>query len=126
MRVGAYSKLINAIVESALVTWFGLVFYGIATVALQGHITTNMDIGFVMIYVVPIIFGIFQCLITVRLELASSSSLEHLASGPMQNVDASRSKGIIVSIEQAITVHNDPGHPLDEKYHNLAAKSDSK
>lgn len=69
-----YSTLIAAIVESALVTWLGLLVYGIATVAPQGHITvsksnlccvtgphlfcfkTNLDVGFVMTCIIPVFF----------------------------------------------------------------------
>lgn len=69
-----YSTLIASIVESALVTWLGLLVYGIATVAPQGHITvskyhylcvigprslcfkTSLDVGFVMTCIIPVFF----------------------------------------------------------------------
>lgn len=40
-RTRSYNKVIEAIIESALVTWFGLVFYGVASVAPQSHITVR-------------------------------------------------------------------------------------
>lgn len=67
-----YATLIAAIVESGLVTWIGLLLYGITSVAPTGHITTNMDVGFVMICIVPVFFGISQCLMIVRLSLSNT------------------------------------------------------
>ena len=62
-------------VESALVTWVGLLLLGIANVAPHGHITvtilrpptppsfadidalqTHMDIGFIMMNIIPVFF----------------------------------------------------------------------
>lgn len=37
-----YSTLMEAVIESALVTWIGLLLYGIATVAPEGHITVRI------------------------------------------------------------------------------------
>lgn len=41
---GRYSALVAAIVESALVTWFGLLLFGIANVAPHGRITVSLPI----------------------------------------------------------------------------------
>lgn len=76
-----YATLIAAIVESGLVTWIGLLLYGITSVAPTGHITvsfaafctllvnlidfsrqTNMDAGFVMICIVPVFFVSRKCI----------------------------------------------------------------
>lgn len=76
-----YATLIAAIVESGLVTWIGLLLYGITSVAPTGHITvspsasctllvnldefsrqTNMDVGFVMICIVPVFFVSHKCI----------------------------------------------------------------
>lgn len=43
--IRGYSTVIAAIVESALVTWVGLLLYGVATVAPQGHITVGRSLG---------------------------------------------------------------------------------
>ena len=40
-RTTQYSTLMEAVIESALVTWIGLLLYGIATVAPEGHITVR-------------------------------------------------------------------------------------
>ncbi|EKM55547.1 uncharacterized protein PHACADRAFT_256255 [Phanerochaete carnosa HHB-10118-sp] len=70
-----YSLVLEAIVESALVTWFGLLFYEIASLAPTGHITGNFDIGYVTVCITPIYFGISQCLITARLALITDSDI---------------------------------------------------
>ncbi|GJE90844.1 hypothetical protein PsYK624_069880 [Phanerochaete sordida] len=66
-----YNVIVEAIVESALVTWFGLLFYEIASFAPTGHITTAFNIGYVMVCITPVYFGISQCLITARLALTT-------------------------------------------------------
>ncbi|KAI0791543.1 hypothetical protein BC629DRAFT_1593144 [Irpex lacteus] len=66
-----YGVLIEAITESAAVTWVGLLFYEIATTApTHGKITDELNIGYVLICILPLFFGISNCLITVRLGLA--------------------------------------------------------
>lgn len=40
-RATPYSALMEAVIESALVTWIGLLLYGVATVAPKGHITVR-------------------------------------------------------------------------------------
>lgn len=69
-----YSTIIKAFVESALVTWIGLLLYEIASLAPTGGITANFDIGYVMVCITPIFFGISQCLITARLALRGDES----------------------------------------------------
>ncbi|KAI0791544.1 hypothetical protein BC629DRAFT_369049 [Irpex lacteus] len=70
-NVKHYRVVLEAIVESAAVTWVGLLFYEIAATApTHGHITNVMNIGFVLVCILPLFFGISQCLITVRLGLA--------------------------------------------------------
>lgn len=73
LRGAPYATVVEAIVESALVTWIGLLLYGISTVAPTGHITTELDAGFVFSCILPIFFAISQCLITTRLGLAAES-----------------------------------------------------
>lgn len=65
-----YCVIVEAIVESAMVTWVGLLLYEISTFAPTGGVTLNLDIGYVMVCIVPIFFGISQCLITARLGFA--------------------------------------------------------
>ncbi|KIP09943.1 hypothetical protein PHLGIDRAFT_115926 [Phlebiopsis gigantea 11061_1 CR5-6] len=62
-----YGVVLEAIAESALITWIGLLLYGITSLAPHGRITTHMDVGYVMGCVLPMCFGISQCLITTRL-----------------------------------------------------------
>lgn len=69
-----YSVVVEAIVESALVTWIGLLLYEISSLAPTGHITGNFDIGYVMVCITPIYFGISQCLITARLALTAQDN----------------------------------------------------
>ncbi|KAI0699142.1 hypothetical protein BC835DRAFT_1503561 [Cytidiella melzeri] len=66
----AYSLAVRAVIESALVTWVGLLIYEIASLAPEGHVTTNLDVGYVMLDIIPIFFGISQCLITARIGLS--------------------------------------------------------
>ncbi|THH30145.1 hypothetical protein EUX98_g4038 [Antrodiella citrinella] len=65
----SYSTVLRAIIESASVTWIGLLIYEIASLVPEGHVTTNLDVGFVMLDIIPIFFGISQTLITARLGL---------------------------------------------------------
>ncbi|KAI0693737.1 hypothetical protein BC835DRAFT_1060203 [Cytidiella melzeri] len=71
--VTQYGVLLEAITESAAVTWVGLLFYEIASTAPTHGITTKMNIGYVMICVLPVFFGISHCLITVRLGLSGNA-----------------------------------------------------
>lgn len=41
-RFGRYAVVVEAIAESALVTWIGLVLYGIGSLAPQGRITVSL------------------------------------------------------------------------------------
>ncbi|GJE86368.1 hypothetical protein PsYK624_024480 [Phanerochaete sordida] len=94
------ATVVEASVESALVTWVGLVFYGVATVAPEGRVTTNLDIGFVLGCIIPLFFGISQCLITVRLGLAhedaESAGQHKLDSG------AGSPENVVVDIQRAV------------------------
>lgn len=48
-RIGpSYSTIVEAIVESALVTWIGLLLDGIARVAPQGHITVSALVMYIL------------------------------------------------------------------------------
>ncbi|KAI0690063.1 hypothetical protein BC835DRAFT_206872 [Cytidiella melzeri] len=71
-----HNTVIALIAESGLVTWIGLVLYEITTFAPTGGVTTALNVGFVMICIIPIFFGISQCLLTVRLGLARSGLLD--------------------------------------------------
>ncbi|KAI0342527.1 hypothetical protein BDW22DRAFT_1429353 [Trametopsis cervina] len=69
-----YSVVIEALSESAFVTWFGLLLFEIASLApTKGHITSAQNFGYVMNCILPIFFGISQCLITVRLGFANDT-----------------------------------------------------
>ncbi|KAI0086348.1 hypothetical protein BDY19DRAFT_356013 [Irpex rosettiformis] len=65
---------LEAVVESAFVTWIGLLLYLITGLAPTGHITTVWNVGYVMLCVMPIFFGISQCLITARLGFANDAA----------------------------------------------------
>ncbi|KAI0690557.1 hypothetical protein C8T65DRAFT_587817 [Cerioporus squamosus] len=66
-----YDTIIRACIESALVTWVGLLLYEICSLAPNGHVVTNYDVGYVMASVIPVFFGISQCLIVVRIALTN-------------------------------------------------------
>ncbi|KAI0818939.1 hypothetical protein BC629DRAFT_687834 [Irpex lacteus] len=66
-----YNTALAAVTESAFVTWIGLLLYEIASLAPTGHITSAWNVGYVMICIIPIFFGISQCLIVARLGLAN-------------------------------------------------------
>ena len=91
-----YQTAILACTESALVTWIGLLLYEVCSLAPNGHVVvripsffvsiwslplvisqmpcvalqTNYDVGYVMASVLPVFFGISQCLIVVRVALS--------------------------------------------------------
>ncbi|KAH9944548.1 uncharacterized protein BXZ73DRAFT_97031 [Epithele typhae] len=94
-----YKTVLLACVESAIVTWVGLLLYEICSLAPNGHIVvslrpdrrslpppqrlsdtpvvsaqTNYDVGYVMASVIPDFFGISQCLIVVRVALSNEFS----------------------------------------------------
>ncbi|KAI9452560.1 hypothetical protein BJY52DRAFT_1292328 [Lactarius psammicola] len=64
-----YNNAIRAVIESAFVTWLGILILEITSLAPTGRITTELDVGFVMLDIIPIFFGISQCMITARLGL---------------------------------------------------------
>ncbi|KAF8481857.1 hypothetical protein DFH94DRAFT_628117 [Russula ochroleuca] len=64
-----YANAIRAIIESAVVTWIGIVLAEIGMLAPTGGITTNQDVGTVILNIIPVFFGISQCLITAHLGL---------------------------------------------------------
>ncbi|KAI0342526.1 hypothetical protein BDW22DRAFT_1429352 [Trametopsis cervina] len=52
-----YSVIIEALSESAFVTWFGLALFEISSLApTEGHITNAMNFGYVMRCIIPIFF----------------------------------------------------------------------
>jgi len=62
-----YLVVVEAIIESAAVNHFSILLYELATVAPTGHVATGFDVGYVFFCILPVFFGISQCLITVRL-----------------------------------------------------------
>ncbi|KAI0086342.1 hypothetical protein BDY19DRAFT_995948 [Irpex rosettiformis] len=66
-----YNTALAAVTESALVTWVGLLLYEIAAIAPTGHITSVWNVGYVMVCIIPMFFGISQCLITARLGIVN-------------------------------------------------------
>ncbi|KAF8481850.1 hypothetical protein DFH94DRAFT_410415 [Russula ochroleuca] len=62
-----YVTALRAVIESALVTWFGILLFEIGSLAPSGHVTTNKNVGLVVLEILPIFFGISQCLITAHL-----------------------------------------------------------
>ncbi|KAI1797703.1 hypothetical protein LXA43DRAFT_1088782 [Ganoderma leucocontextum] len=65
-----YQTVLRACIESAFVTWVGLLLYEICSLAPNGRVVTNLDVGFVMASVIPVFFGISQCLIVVRVAVS--------------------------------------------------------
>jgi len=65
-----YDNAFRAVIESALVTWVGILIYEITLLAPMGHITTKLNVGYVMLQIIPIFFGISQSLIVARVGLA--------------------------------------------------------
>ncbi|KAI9452561.1 hypothetical protein BJY52DRAFT_906954 [Lactarius psammicola] len=61
-----YDNALRAVIESALVTWIGILIYEITSLAPMGHITTDLNVGYVMLQIIPIFFGISQSLITAH------------------------------------------------------------
>jgi len=68
-----FGNALRAVIESALVTWIGILIYEITSLAPKGHITTDLDVGYVMIQILPIFFGISQCLITAHVGLTRAT-----------------------------------------------------
>ncbi|KAI0257046.1 hypothetical protein BJV78DRAFT_4372 [Lactifluus subvellereus] len=64
-----YRTALRALVEAAVVTWIGILICEIALLAPTGHVTTNPNIGYIVVAIIPIFFGISQSLITARLGL---------------------------------------------------------
>lgn len=64
-----YNTAIRAMIESAFVTWVGILILEITSLAPTGHVSTGLDVGYVMLDIIPIFFGISQTLITARLGL---------------------------------------------------------
>jgi len=52
-----YDNALRLVIESALVTWVGILIYEITSFAPTGHITTDLDVGYVMIQIIPIFFA---------------------------------------------------------------------
>lgn len=65
-----YTVLLSALVESCVVTWVGLFTYELASFVPKGYITPDLDVGFVMRRLLPIFFGLSQCLVTVHVGFA--------------------------------------------------------
>lgn len=67
-----YATALRAVIESALATWIGILLFEIASLAPApgGHVTTDKNVGYVQLAIMPIFFGISQSLITARLGIA--------------------------------------------------------
>ncbi|KAI0763678.1 hypothetical protein BC629DRAFT_971410 [Irpex lacteus] len=102
---GYYATAVAAIIESALITWVGLLLYGIASLAPTGAITTAWNIGFVMVCIIPIFFGISQCLITARLGFANEQETRESKHAILGLPSSQNSKGS--AEEMAISVRKE-------------------
>ncbi|KAI0705826.1 hypothetical protein BC835DRAFT_1409892 [Cytidiella melzeri] len=71
-----YHAIVEAIVESAFINFLGILLYEIATFAPTGNVETDFGVGYVFFCILPMFFGISQCLITVRLCLFQDTSPE--------------------------------------------------
>ncbi|KAH9081562.1 hypothetical protein EDB83DRAFT_2512422 [Lactarius deliciosus] len=52
-----YDIALRAVIESALVTWIGILIYEITSLAPMGYITTDLNVGYVMLEIIPIFFA---------------------------------------------------------------------
>ncbi|KAH8992509.1 hypothetical protein EDB92DRAFT_1858249 [Lactarius akahatsu] len=52
-----YDNALRAVIESALVTWIGILIYEITSLAPMGYITTDLNVGYVMLEIIPIFFA---------------------------------------------------------------------
>ncbi|TFL01386.1 hypothetical protein BDV98DRAFT_507867 [Pterulicium gracile] len=63
-----YASIVHAVVESAMVTWFGLLMYEVLSLlSLRSRGNDEVDLGYIGISLLPVFFGISQAMITVRL-----------------------------------------------------------
>ncbi|KAF8506608.1 hypothetical protein F5888DRAFT_1643797 [Russula emetica] len=98
-----YATAIRAVIESAVVTWIGIVLCEIGLLAPTGHITADQNMGTVILNIVPDFFGISQCLITAQLGLAremrgtSESQASELYSSLQQDAQMPRTPTYRVS-----------------------------
>ncbi|KAI0089400.1 hypothetical protein BDY19DRAFT_942208 [Irpex rosettiformis] len=87
-----YGIILEAISESALVTWVGLILLEIASLApTKGHVTDRMNFGYVIDCILPIFFGISQCLITTRLGFAGGDSRSKVSTAQLSTFIADNS-----------------------------------
>ncbi|KAI0690053.1 hypothetical protein BC835DRAFT_1418064 [Cytidiella melzeri] len=115
-----YNTVLVAITESALVTWIGLLLYEVASLAPTGHITTAWNVGYVMICIIPIFFGISQCLITVRLGFANDGfdrESKHIIGLPRSDEGRSIQKEISITVTHETSMTSDQE---TEKAHDVA------
>ncbi|KAI0089410.1 hypothetical protein BDY19DRAFT_102283 [Irpex rosettiformis] len=90
-----HSVVLEAISESALVTWIGIVLLEIAELApTRGHVSSNMNFGYVIDCILPIFFGISQCLITVRLSFASADRVTKSSNFQVSSLVCNTSNGL--------------------------------
>ena len=85
-----YDDALRAVIESALVTWIGILIYEITSLAPMSHITvctmrfelqeilnrigqTDLDVGYVMLQIIPIFFASGFLLIATRMNAHSPS-----------------------------------------------------
>ncbi|KAM5538212.1 hypothetical protein V8D89_008099 [Ganoderma adspersum] len=86
-----YETVLRACIESAFVTWVGLLLYEISSLAPNGRVVTNLDVGFVMASVIPVFFGISQCLIVVRVAVSKEfAALREGSSSTTPRTDRAR------------------------------------
>ncbi|KAI9444718.1 hypothetical protein H4582DRAFT_2070483 [Lactarius indigo] len=52
-----HNAAIRAMIESAFVTWLGILILEITSLAPTGHVTTALDVGYVMLDIIPIFFA---------------------------------------------------------------------
>ena len=89
-----YDNALRAVIESALVTWIGILIYEITSLAPTGHITvctmclelqeilnqngqTDLDDGYIMLQILPIFFASGSFLSATHVNAHSSSLREY-------------------------------------------------
>ncbi|CAL1702361.1 unnamed protein product [Somion occarium] len=125
--VRKYETVIRACVESALVTWIGLLVYEICSLAPNGHVVTNYDVGYVMACVIPVFFGISQCLIVMRVALSNEMArhappgsgvlgASTFRTGTAPSAHTAESKTVSFGIESGTHVDKPYGYSLAAGY----------
>jgi len=105
-----YATALRAIIESAVVTWIGILLCEIGMLGpSKGHVTTNENLGDIVLSIIPIFFGISQSLITARLGLVRETrgTNEYTMSQSQQSDRNPRPRPPTFNVITHVTTHTD-------------------